>query len=805
MRLLALLLMIPVLVSCASAPPSGADSELDSGPAPEAGSEIAEGSSLESLPPPPPVDSASPSSQSADAAQVDALLGEAPTAASGSPAGALESAAEQVAETQPAPGEVPAAHCDPVSSKEPGLYPEISSVSPRKFTALGGRALKITGSYFEVGARVFIGSMECGDVAVQDPENITCVVPPFPGGVLGVVVANPRRQCVAAQETIKYIPLVDISPRTKALVVNGSATFTASGGTAPYKYTVAAGSGTIDAATGVYTAPAQPTTAMIRVTDSEGITSDAISIAQPELVVALKEGDGKDQFEFNVTGGLPPLRYSIEPRDSGTDEAGNSVGSSLITVTDGTGIAKTVTLKIHRGLPLSLFAQSPQVAPGGKTNLIAAGGNGGYAFAITSGSGTLDPQTGSFVAPKEPGTTSVRVTDAKGLTMETSVTTLTPAAVIEKGINVIGVSAGFGHTCWTGKGGLKCWGDNRHGELGNGTMVRQGHPTDVKGVVTHPLQVVSGYSHTCALLEGGRMKCWGDNRYGQLGDGSQVNSITPVQVSGMLGGVIQIAAGQYHTCAVLSGGAVKCWGSNRRGQLGNDQVKPSALPVQVQGLEKGVIHVAAGAAHTCAVIEGGGVKCWGYNTTGQLGDGSLSDRLVPSDVAGIASGASMVALGGYHSCAVMAAGGMKCWGNNGLGQLGNTTLVNSQVPKDVVRLAGAIRAVSAGFYHTCALMAAGSPVLCWGYNRDGQLGDGSNSVKIPMPVSVKNLGSDVQAIAAGVDHTCALVDQGVRCWGGNNLGQFGNRSQLGSRIPSRVVSLETEAVPGASPPTTQIH
>ena len=234
--------MIPVLVSCASAPPSGADSELDSGPAPEAGSEIAEGSSLEALPPPPPVDSASPSSQSADAAQVDALLGEAPTAASGSPAGALESAAEQVAETQPAPGEVPAAHCDPVSSKEPGLYPEISSVSPRKFTALGGRALKITGSYFEVGARVFIGSMECGDVAVQDPENITCVVPPFPGGVLGVVVANPRRQCVAAQETIKYIPLVDISPRTKALVVNGSATFTASGGTAPYKYTVAAGS-----------------------------------------------------------------------------------------------------------------------------------------------------------------------------------------------------------------------------------------------------------------------------------------------------------------------------------------------------------------------------------------------------------------------------------------------------------------------------------------------------------------------------------------------------------------------------------
>jgi alpha-tubulin suppressor-like RCC1 family protein len=145
-----------------------------------------------------------------------------------------------------------------------------------------------------------------------------------------------------------------------------------------------------------------------------------------------------------------------------------------------------------------------------------------------------------------------------------------------------------------------------------------------------------------------------------------------------------ISAGVHHTCAVTSTGGVKCWGPNAKGQLGNNSTTNSPVPVDVTGLSSGVVAVAAGYYHTCAVTSTGGVKCWGYNAKGQLGNNSTTDSLVPVDVTGLSSGVVAVAAGDNHTCAVTSTGGVKCWGNNAYSQLGNNSTTYSPVPVDVM-------------------------------------------------------------------------------------------------------------------------
>lgn len=191
------------------------------------------------------------------------------------------------------------------------------------------------------------------------------------------------------------------------------------------------------------------------------------------------------------------------------------------------------------------------------------------------------------------------------------------------------------------------------------------------GAYAQHAEIATGGEHTCALTRNFGVQCWGSNASGQLGDNTTLGRLNPVDVSGLGSGVSSVAAGSAHTCALTNLGGVKCWGSNASGQLGDNTTTRRLTPVDVAGLTSGISAIAAGASHTCAITEMGRIKCWGENSNGQLGDQSTVRRLTPVDVNGFAAGISEIALGSKHTCAVSNLGAIKCWGDNSGGQSGS--------------------------------------------------------------------------------------------------------------------------------------
>lgn len=351
------------------------------------------------------------------------------------------------------------------------------------------------------------------------------------------------------------------------------------------------------------------------------------------------------------------------------------------------------------------------------------------------------------------------------------------------------LSAGGYHTCAiTRAGAAKCWGENFYGRLGDGGSTSSSTPVAVTGLGSGAGAISAGGGSTCALTSAGGVKCWGNNAYGQLGDGTTTDSSTPVDVSGLSSGISAISVGLTHACALTGAGGVKCWGFNTFGALGNGTTTHSSTAVDVSGLGSGVAAIHAGDHHTCALTSAGGVKCWGSNGYGQLGDGSATDRSTAVDVSGLASGVAAVSAGGSATCALTNAGGAKCWGDNSFGQLGNGTTTGSRTPVDVVGLTSGVAAVSAGYEFACALTSAGG-IQCWGRNNlYGQLGNGTTTSS-SAPVSVSGLGSGVAAISAGKYHACAATStDSVQCWGYNGAGQLGNGSTINSTTAVTVIN-----------------
>ena len=342
------------------------------------------------------------------------------------------------------------------------------------------------------------------------------------------------------------------------------------------------------------------------------------------------------------------------------------------------------------------------------------------------------------------------------------------------------IAAGNLHTCaLTNIGAVKCWGGNTLGQLGDGSTVDSATPVDVTGLSSNVRSLAAAVYGTCALTGAGAVKCWGNNAQGELGDGTVNDSATPVDVAGIASGALGLAAGDFHACAVTAVGGVKCWGINESGQLGDGTTANSPTPVDVVGLSAGVQAIAAADSYTCAVTATGGVKCWGGVPAG------ATSSLTPVDVPGLTSGVRSIAGTGNHVCALMTAGGVKCWGGDGnVGLLGNGTTSGSATPVDVSGLTSGVAAIAArsSSRHTCALTNTGG-VKCWGANTVGQLGDGT-TVNPLTPVDVFGLSSGVAAITTGSLHTCALMIAGsLKCWGSNASGQLGNGTQDDSLTP----------------------
>ncbi|MEJ2599125.1 MAG: hypothetical protein P8Z00_12375 [Anaerolineales bacterium] len=353
----------------------------------------------------------------------------------------------------------------------------------------------------------------------------------------------------------------------------------------------------------------------------------------------------------------------------------------------------------------------------------------------------------------------------------------------------LAVSSGGAHTCaLTNIGGVKCWGDNSYGQLGDGSTIGRISPVDVVGLSSGVTALAAGDDHTCALTAPGGVECWGWNIFGQLGDGTTTNRSTPVKVIGLSSGVTALTAGHGHTCALTVSSKAICWGSNLYGQLGDDTTEDRSTPVEVVGLSSGVEALAAGGYHTCALTTSGKAECWGWNVSGQLGDGTLTEHNTPVDVVKLSNNVTALAAGDDHTCALITSGGAVCWGSNNSGQLGDAGYSDHNTPVDVFGLSSGIVALAAGGSNSCALTTTGK-AICWGYNRDGQLGD-RNIIDSNMPSVVAGFSNGVAALSVGGDHTCALtIAGGIKCWGANTIGQIGDGSTINSNLPVDVAGL----------------
>ncbi len=402
------------------------------------------------------------------------------------------------------------------------------------------------------------------------------------------------------------------------------------------------------------------------------------------------------------------------------------------------------------------------------------------------------------------------------------------------GRTAVALAAGSSHSCaLLDNGAVKCWGENFAGQLGIGDTANRGDAANEMGDALPVVDLgtgrtavilTAGSSHSCALLDNGALKCWGDNTYGQLGLGDTVNrgdaanemgDALPVVDLGTGRVVIALTAGQSHSCALLDNGEVKCWGDNFTGQLGLGDTNSrgdaanemgDTLPTVDLGSGRMAVAISAGTEHSCALLDNGEVKCWGYNSYGQLGLGDIDDRGDAANGMGDALGAVdlgagrtavMLQAGSLHTCALLDNDAVKCWGYNSNGRLGlGDTEHRGDAPNELGdllpeidfgngRTAVSLTVGARGARHNCARLDNGA-IKCWGYNGNGQLGlgdmdnrgDGVGLMGDFLPEvdldPAVNLISKPTAVTMGGYHSCALYDIGtVKCWGGNVAGALG--------------------------------
>lgn len=345
------------------------------------------------------------------------------------------------------------------------------------------------------------------------------------------------------------------------------------------------------------------------------------------------------------------------------------------------------------------------------------------------------------------------------------------------------------------------WGDNTYGQLGNNSTTNVVTPWVTPTYLGSVLTAASGRYHTLAVKADGSVWSWGDNTYGQLGNGTNTQQTTPVQVT-VITSAVSVAGGGCHSLMLKSDGTVWSWGDNTYGQLGDGTNIQRVLPVQVIGIT-GAKAIAAGRYFSLALKADGTVWAWGDNTCGQLGDGTTISRNIAQQVYGVTN-AIKISAGGYSSLALKLDGTVIAWGDNIHGQLGDGSGIQRTTAVSVTGISGIVT-LATGEFHCLALKSDGS-VWAWGDNMHGQLGDGSTTTVRTTPVQITGLTSTI-SLATGGGHSLALTsDHSVWAWGDNGTGNLGDGTTLERNTPVKVVNIQdsTALVTGCEDHNAQV-
>lgn len=632
-----------------------------------------------------------------------------------------------------------------------------------------------------------------------------------------------------------------LSPANATVGTSSTFQFSSGGGVAPYTYALVSGVGSIDASTGVYTAPASSGVAVVKVTDSNANVATANINVTASLTLSPSSLIMEDNnfVSFSAVGGVAPYVYSVYTgggvinSTTGAYTSPANDATVIIRVQDANGLIDEANITVVKGPQISTFLD--KVAVSGTLQFSLTEGTAPFTYSVITGTGVIDA-AGLFTAPATPELTTIRVTDANGFVQDKIIEVFIPTKV----------GLGDFHMCMVRQNpdGVtstsKCVGRTQFGETAPNKVTLGDQASDMGdnlpavnlGTGVNVLRVFSSHNNRiCALLSDYKMKCFGENSGGGAGTSSgtvhgyNINTMgtylpfvglgTGITVDNTVDIKKSVAVGGAHTCAIITGGALKCWGTNTNGQLGLGNAayycnSPATcnnnLPTVPLGGET-VLQVVAGEAHTCALLSPSmRVKCWGYNLTGQLG---LGDATVRGTTAGTTPDllnyvdlgtylgnpvkVKSIAAGWSGNCVILENDTVKCWGTNtlgfngkfGLGHLGDAggemgdTLTTVSISSTKTPLE-----IYSKVYSACVVFTDYT-MKCWGQNDFGQLGlgdinsrgDAVNEMGDFLPFV--DVGEGVSEVSPGYQHTCAKTLSGkVKCWGYNLDGRLGVLDQI---------------------------
>lgn len=617
-----------------------------------------------------------------------------------------------------------------------------------------------------------------------------------------------------------------LTPSASIVVTGGIINFTTTGGSGSgYTYSIDSGGGSIDPASGEYTAPATASVVTVRVTDMSGDYDvetievyEALAIDPLSLVLGVNLTK-----QFNTTGGYGDISFSVTMGNgtmsaTGLYSASNVPGTVQVTATDELGGTASAMITIVSQLTLSpttldLPVFSTAIFSGG-------GGQTAFSFSLASGDGSINSTSGVLTAGSTIGSATVEINDQSSQSAQSTVTYIRP----------IKITSGNAHTCALyNNGRVKCWGSAANGKLGQGNTTSLGDsagelggaiPFVNLGTGRTVTDISAGANHNCAILDDGSVKCWGLNSSGQLGYGDtlargdganeMVNSLPTVNL-GTGRTAKSIAAGSASTCAILDNDSLKCWGAGTSGILGKgnttslgDGANEMGDPLTPVNLGTGrtvkKIALSKSANSACAILDNNALKCWGINSSGRLGYGNtltlgdganeMGDSLQTVNL-GTGKYALEISLGNIHTCALLNDSTVKCWGEASNGQigLGNTTDRgdNANEMGDSLAVVNLGTGFTPSGVHTsntttCVTSTAGT-MKCFGSATSGirlsgnTTAAGTTTASMGNNLGLSNIGSEqITTVAMGIGHACAILSNDrIKCWGAATSGALLNQ------------------------------